>query len=74
MSATSSLRGGRGKHFESASSGPTLVRRGNSTGGPRVENGMPFQTIVGRKHDGCIGTRGCVHETTTDIGSSEGLK
>src|SRR5271169_6795239 len=30
---------------------------------------MPFQTTVGGKHGGCIGTRGRVHETTTDSGT-----
>jgi hypothetical protein len=30
---------------------------------------MPFQATVGGKHGGCIGTRGRVHETTTDSGT-----
>src|ERR1017187_6361468 len=33
---------------------------------PHGGKGMPFQTTVGGKHGGCIGTRGRVHETTTD--------
>ena len=45
------------------------LRRGNSTEGPRGVKGMPFQMTVGGKHGGCIGTRGRVHETTTDSGS-----
>src|SRR6478672_11519331 len=45
------------------------MRRGNSTGGPRGVKGTPFQTTVGGKHGGCIGTRGRVHETTTDSGT-----
>src|SRR5271169_3508169 len=57
-------------------------KRGNSTEGPCGAKGTPFQTTVGGKHGGCIGTRGRVHETTTDSGrvrngkpwSSEGLK
>ena len=45
------------------------LRRGNSTAGPRGVKGTPFQLTVGGKHGGCIGTRGRVHETTTDSGS-----
>ena len=45
------------------------TKRGTSTEGPRGAKGMPFQTAVGGKHGGCIGTRGRVHETTTDSGS-----
>src|SRR5271157_2337883 len=45
------------------------LRRGNSTEGPRGVKGTPFQLTVGGKHGGCIGTRGRVHETTTDSGS-----
>src|SRR5262245_22053980 len=45
------------------------MRRGNSTTGPRGVKGMPFPTTVGGKHGGCIGTRGRVHETTTDSGT-----
>ncbi len=42
---------------------------GNSTEGPHGAKGTPFQTTVGGKHGGCIGTRGRVHETTTDSGT-----
>ena len=45
------------------------LRRGNLTEGPRGVKGTPFQLTVGGKHGGCIGTRGRVHETTTDSGS-----
>ena len=45
------------------------TKRGNSTEGPRGGKGTPFQTTVGGKHGGCIGTRGRVHETTTDSGT-----
>src|SRR5512135_673359 len=44
------------------------TKRGNSTEGPRGAKGTPFQTTVGGKHGGCIGTRGRVHETPTDRG------
>ena len=34
--------------------------------GPRGEKGTPCHQTVGGKHGGCSGTRGRVHETTTD--------
>ena len=36
---------------------------------PRSEGDACFNWTVGGKHGGCIGTRGRVHETTTDSGS-----
>ena len=42
------------------------TRRGNHSEGPRGEKGTPCHDTVGGKHGGCIGTRGRVHETTTD--------
>ena len=45
------------------------VEAGELTEGPRGVKGTPFQLTVGGKHGGCIGTRGRVHETTTDSGS-----
>jgi hypothetical protein len=47
------------------------LKQGNSTEGPCGAKGTPFQTTVGGKHGGCIGTRGRVHETTTDRGGGE---
>ena len=45
------------------------TKRGNHSEGPGGGKGAPCHETVGGKHGGCIGTRGRVHETTTDRGT-----
>ena len=42
------------------------TKSGNHSEEPDGGKGVPRHDAVGGKHGGCIGTRGRVHETTTD--------